>query len=295
VRRLAVALALLLLLAPAVEAGSRAERALSLESGLLGRALPYSLYLPDGYRDGRRYPTLYLLHGLGGAETDWLGGGDAKATLDRLIAAGAIPPLIVVMPGVGNSWYVDNPDPGGLGAVASAVALELPEHIEATLPALPTREGRAIAGLSMGGFGALRLALLHPDRYVAAAGLSPALFLPEVHDLDRLAPLFHGAFGTPLDPERLAAANPLALVASVEPGAGAPAFFLTTGDDDPFELTLPAAKLHAALRARALEAELRVTDGGHDWAVWAPELETVLRFIGQHLATPETPDGAQGR
>ncbi|MEQ8968011.1 MAG: alpha/beta hydrolase family protein [Azospirillaceae bacterium] len=304
-RRRALALAAAL---PAAIAGlpglararSAVRRSLAFDSPSLGRPMAYSLYLPDGYDPaGPPLSVIYLLHGLGGGETDWLDAGGLRATADRLIAEGALPPAIVVMPDGDDGWYVDAPD--GAGRYERAVLVDLPAHVEATLAARTDRAGRAIAGLSMGGFGALRLAMHHPERYVAAASLSGALFPPGTYEdaatADMPPRLFRGAFGTPFDRTRLRRASPFAaidaLAARRAAGEPVPALYLTTGDDDYFGFEKGAMRLYLTLEAAGLPAEIRVTDGDHVWPLWRAELPAALAFLGRALA--DGPDAAPGR
>src|SRR3954466_8592385 len=151
--------------------GGEVTFGLQAPSGALGRTIPYTLYRPSA-RPELRLPVLYLFHGAGGTERDWVEMGRAKETLDRLIESGRIKPLLVVMPMAGNSWYVDNPDPGGAGPMAQALTRDLVAHVEGAYPTLGCREARAVGGLSMGGYGALLYAMDNPGRYVAAFSLS---------------------------------------------------------------------------------------------------------------------------
>ena len=128
--------------------------------------------LPDGYRDhpGRRYPVLYLLHGSGGSDTDWTEMGNAER-----ITAGS--PLIVVMPDTDqNGYYSDwfNNGAGGPPEYETYDIGELIPWIDQHYRTVAARRGRAIAGLSMGGFGALSYASRHPDLFDHVAGFSPA-------------------------------------------------------------------------------------------------------------------------
>ena len=210
-KRLLIALALTLLLAPAAEAASTVLKAQHLPSRLLGRAIDYNVYLPDGYDSdaGRRYPVLYLLPGTDSVPDDWLHLAHLQALADRMIAAGRVAPLLIVMPDAGNSWYVDNPDPGGDGPVATAYLTELIPGIEARYRALGRRDGRAIAGLSMGGFGAIHLGFLRPDLFAAIASMSGALYLENQPLTRENIEDLHGAFGRPFSRERFEAGEPL--------------------------------------------------------------------------------------
>lgn len=163
---------------PASAAGI-VEYDLEAPSPTLGRTIPYAVYKPFPFpAEGERWPVVYLLHGLTGADGDWFTWGNLAPILDRAIADGRIPPVVVVAPGAGDSWYVDNPDPGGLGLIDTAFAVDLVAAIDASLPTAACREGRAIGGVSMGGAGAILQAINHPQTYVAAMSFSGALHRP---------------------------------------------------------------------------------------------------------------------
>jgi S-formylglutathione hydrolase FrmB len=275
-----------LLLAAGAGAGE-IRRDLAAPSPTLGRDIPYSLYLPDGYDSGaERYPVLFLLHGLGGSEADWVTVGRLGPTLDRLIAERAVPPMVVVAPGFGDSWYVDGPDRSGFGAAESAFLDDLVPHVDRTWSTEGRRAGRAVAGLSMGGWGAMRFAMLRPDLFVAAAGLSAAIVTADQAATEPWRGWFTGVFGTPFEPARFHAASPFALVPGLAAASQRPALFLTCGDDDELGLEEGSVLLHRALERAGVASELRVTDGRHGWAVWARELDPVLRFVGAAFAAP---------
>lgn len=164
-------------LALAGPAAASEVRSGSFHAAALGAEMRYTVYLPDGYDSGsgqRRYPVLYLLHGHGGDEHDWLRQGALQATADRLIGCGAVPPLIVVMPAGGNSWWVDSPH----AAAQTALVRDLVAHTDSRLRTLAAREGRLIAGLSAGGYGTLLAVMKYPQLYAAAAAFSPAVYVP---------------------------------------------------------------------------------------------------------------------
>lgn len=283
---LLAALLLVVLTPPPASAGD-VRRGRALWSAALGRDIPYSIYLPDAYdRDARRYPVLFLLHGLGGNAIDWLDGGRLAATLDRLTGEGTVPPMIVVMPGMGDGWYVDNPDPGGLGPMQSAFLDDLVPGIDRTWRTAGGRDGRAAAGLSMGGWGAVRFAMLRPDLFTAVASLSGALITEGWAATPEWAGFFVGAFGRPVDLERFRAASPFAMIPAFARAAAPPALFLTCGDDDELDLEEGNLLFFLALRRAGIDAELRITDGGHGWDVWAREIDPVLRFVGTRFRVP---------
>lgn len=278
-------LAVLLLLAwSRVEAGE-VQRDLALASPVLGRDIPYALYLPEAHGEsGRRFPTLYLLHGHGGRGPDWLDAGHLESTLDSLISQGVVPPLIAVMPSMGDGWYVDDPDPHGLGALQTAFLQDFLPGIERLWPAAGERQGRAVAGLSMGGWGAIRFAMLEPERFVAAASLSGALVPQDWEPAPPWPSLFGHVFGTPFDPARARSATPFAYVARFAAAEPRPALYLVCGREDELGLAGGAALFHAALERAGVASELRIVEGGHDWAVWQRELGPMLRFVGAAFA-----------
>jgi enterochelin esterase family protein len=271
----------------AIPAPSQVRESEHVASRALGRDLVYALYLPPGYGDGdRRYPVLYLLHGFNGNHLEWLHTGYLRETLDAMIADGRVEPMVAVMPEAENSWYVDSKSIGGPGDFETAIAEDLVAEIDKTLRTKPGRWTRGIAGLSMGGFGALRLAFHEPFRYGAAAAFSGA-FWASLHPDTVLGPridkVFAGAFGTPFDPARLVAANPLSMIDRLAQAKDPPTVFLTVGDHDRFKLYLETFEVFRRMRELGLQVEMRMTDGDHDWSTWAAELGDALRFFDRHF------------
>ena len=237
---------------------------------------------------GGRWPVLYLLHGLGDDERAWTTLGRAAETLDRLIAARKLKPLIVVMPMAKDSWYVDNPDPGGRGLVAQALTGDLVDHVDRTYPTAACRAGRALGGLSMGGYGALLYAMDNPKRYAAAFSFSGSLFRP--------MPEGDAAAVPPADahvPRRLRRAlrpAPVQPLERVSPPAGLhrrsdrPAFYLTVGDNDFPRLKEGNIAFHRALSEAGIETPFRIDPGGHNWELWSSELGPALEWLDHRLS-----------
>jgi enterochelin esterase-like enzyme len=158
-------------IAPAVAIGHVEAR--SFWSASLERTMPYRVYLPPGYTEGtRHYPSLYLLHGMGGSDREWQDLGIASAA-DRLIAAGQIAPLIIVMPEGARSYWVDQASGGEQWGHYTAV--DLVNEIDATYRTIARTRSRAIGGLSMGAHGALQLALNYPGEFGAVGAHSLVL------------------------------------------------------------------------------------------------------------------------
>jgi enterochelin esterase family protein len=270
--------------AAGAEAPSQVREVEHAPSPALGRDLVYALYLPPGYgAEDQRYPALYLLHGKDGNHLEWLHEGHLRATLDGMIAAGTVAPMIVVMPdGGGDSWYVDSKALGGDGDYETAIAVDLVAHVDSTLRTKPERRFRAIGGLSMGGYGALRLAFVTPFRYQAAASFSGALWSGVTADSkvgDHVDRIFNGAFGRPFDPRRFVAENPLTLIASVARAKDPPAVFLTVGDNDRYKLYHDSFLAFERMRGAGLDVSMRMTGGDHEWSTWAEELPAALAFF----------------
>jgi enterochelin esterase-like enzyme len=114
-------------------------------SEAIGRDYKYTIYLPDDYKkDTKRYPVLYLLHGAGGDENEWLYKGGARETMDALIAQRLIKPMVVVMPGHTAAWWVDGAKEKG----ETALLKEVMPHAEGKYRIDAVRSNRLIAGLS---------------------------------------------------------------------------------------------------------------------------------------------------
>lgn len=137
-----------------------------MESAALDRKTSLCALIPDGPGP---WPVLYLLHGLGGDQESWL----RDYPLQQQASAYR---MMIVMPYGGTGFFVNDPRPGGLGAGEDFIVRDVVDFVDRTFEVRQDRAGRAIAGLSMGGYGALMLALRHPECFGAAASLSGALY-----------------------------------------------------------------------------------------------------------------------
>lgn len=262
-----------------------------LESAALKGPLNYTVYLPPGYEESKaRLPVIYLLHGRGDAMGAW---AQCKPLLDELIAEGRIPPLIAVMPDASWSrrggYYVDSAHERG-SAIETALTGELVVHIDKLYRTAATRETRLVGGYSMGGYGATRYALAHPQLFGAALVMSPAIYTPLPPKGSSVREF--GGFGegaTLFVEERYRARNYPALLEAFSATQLRTRFFILSGDDeyrnpDPAEaendIDLEAHKLYKRLvRTPGIAAELRIVDGGHSWKVWLPGLREGLLYL----------------
>ncbi len=276
----AIVALLAVLIALPVHAGE-VLRDLSAPSAALGRPLVYSIYKPDGA--ARDLPVVYLLHGRNSKPADWLDMAHVAQTADRLIAERKMPPCLIVLPDGGNSWYA--------GAMAAAIATDLPAEIERRFGASPSRGQRAIAGNSMGGFGALGIALAYPERFVAAASMSGAFWtmLESETALDdamqaRIARVFDGAFGTPFARANFLKHSAHALAVALPAAMPKPAIFLTAGEADFGSIHAQSADLARMLKDKGFDVESETAPGGHEWGTWERALPRALEFIARRWA-----------
>jgi enterochelin esterase-like enzyme len=254
-------------------------------SKALGRRMPYLAYLPDAYMGGQdHYPVLYLLHGAGGDERAWANNGHIKEQADSLIASGAIPPAIIIMPGCPASWWVD----GAKEQAETAFWSDLVPVIGMRYRTIETRSGRVIAGLSAGGYGAIRFALRYPGRIAAAAALSPAIYTGPVPQLSaaRTQPAFLGPDGQ-FDRTAWDRLNYPALLEHYFAQPSRVPLYLVSGNSDKLGITSETALLFARLLARQPgKAELRVVEGGHSWVVWEANIGAAMQYMFKFADRP---------
>src|SRR6188768_1123594 len=236
------ALALVLFLAqPPVSQPYRDD---AVASAALGRTMKYRVLLPADYAtSGGQYKTLYLLHGLTGDYMDW----STRTDLAR-IAHGL--PLVIVMPDGENAWYTNAADKGP--RFEDYIADDLVKDVESKYRVIRSRYGRAIAGLSMGGYGALKIALKRPTVFAAAGGFSSALGVTDPAFGDRM-PAYRDQllkiYGPPGSETR--AANDILLVADKARPESAPAIYFDCGTSD--GLITSNRDLAAVLQKRAFD------------------------------------------
>ena len=247
-------------------------------SSLLGRDIPFTVYLPDGYQASpSSYPVIYLLHGAGGDENEWAKKGGAVETLDGQIKRRQMRPAVVVMPTFGPaSWYAD----GAAEKAESAMMEELIPYVESKYKVGNQRAQRAIAGLSMGGYGALNISLHYPERFCAAGIISPAIYdpLPPETSAARRTPQFvrNGQF----DAATWTALNYAARLDGYKKGGARVPMWIVAGDHDYLGIALMSASLYSRMLAiQPTQVELRIVDGDHEWMTFRDALPQTLNYL----------------
>lgn len=277
-RRLLLALAIVAAISPAA-AGEMVAQVI--HSAALGRAWNISVYRPDSYQaSGLRHPVLYFLPGYSPTRGEWIN-LTLPVLADAAIAAGRMPPGLIVVPELGTSWGVDAKE-----AMQTALLDDLIPAIERDWRVLPGRTGRVIGGISAGGFAALRLALLQPDRFAAVAVLSPATYVPEppMPSAARVSGVFSRPGSPAFDPDVWRAFNYPALLPGFRATGIAMPLFLASGDADHLGTHLQAQNLRQTWQEMGMPVQLRLVPGGHSYDVWRVLLPDAMAFAFRFTA-----------
>ena len=287
-------------------------------SPALGVTKRLYVYLPPSYgRDAsRRYPVAYYLHGLYGSETDWLAKGSIDAVADSLFTHGT-PEAIIVLPDGDDGWYTTWVAPVGFRTCAATlhsespsrycvaqpryddyIARDLVRHIDANYRTRRAREARGIGGLSMGGYGAISIALRYPDIFGLAASHSgvrsplylgphpfaqPVRYAQNADELKKatesLWPRYALYWGNDVD--RWHAADPAhnAELARSR-GQALPLLFFDVGTED--GLVDQNRAFDAELTRLGLRHEYAEWPGAHTWRYWSTHVPESLAWMGRH-------------
>jgi putative tributyrin esterase len=211
-------------------------------------------------------PVLYLLHGLTDDNTAWT----RYTSIERYAAARG---LAVVMPQVHRSFYTDLPHQGG--RYWTFLSEELPRVVGAFFNVSDRREDTFVAGLSMGGYGALKWSLAHPERFAAAASLSGAVDLQRLIDSGEREPLFETVLGdrtlTDVGGDLFAAIDEVEV-------RSAPRLYVACGTDD-VRLVDGNRRLASYAADHGLDVTTSFTPGDHEWGYWDARIQDVLAWL----------------
>jgi len=227
------------------------------ESKTVGTKRQMMVYTPPGYDLEFKYPVLYLLHGIGGDDKEWLDQGAAATILDNLYTEKKLVPMIVVMPNgramkndsaVGN--MMDSVKVKAFATFEADLLDDVIPYIESNYHILQSKENRAIAGLSMGGGQALNFGLLHPETFGWIGGFSPA---PNTKK-----------------PEEL-------FIRPKEAASNIKLLWISCGDKDPLISTVQG--LHKTLKLNNVRHVYHIDKGGHEFSVWKNDLYIFSRML----------------
>ncbi len=266
--------------APFSSTDARGE-CLSVPSRILGRSVPYCVILPPGYGEdaNRRYPVLYYLHGLGDNEQMFVRSGGFDL-LEELWDRHQIGDFVVVSPAGYASFFMNSHD--ARFRYDDFFLREFMPWIENRYRIAAARESRGIGGISMGGYGALRMAFLHPRLFGSVSAHSAALMekLPAISvgnspEAGRLR-ILGDVFGSPPDRLFWDRNNPLRIARTAEL-AGMKIYF-DCGSQDDYGFQAGARALHNLLASRRIAHEFHLYPGGHNGSYFAAHLPDSLRF-----------------
>lgn len=254
----------------------------SVPSSILHRSVGYCIDLPADYASAapKRYPTLYFLHGLFGNDHRWVDRG-GKEIFDQLTAEGKIGQFLVVMPDAGETFYVNSED--GKDRYEDFFIREFVPYIDQHYRTIARRDARGISGLSMGGYGALHLAMRHADIFGSVDAHS-AVLLPKFPDpiptegpWRFYARILQHAFGSPLNQAYWEENSPLTLAEHPERFQGLKIYF-DCGDHDRYGFEKGAALLDEILNKENYPHEYALRPGGHGWSFLDKYMKYSLLF-----------------
>ncbi len=261
---------------------------LTAASKILGHSVPYCVLLPPTYEaeKKRHYPVLYLLHGLGDTEQMLIHSGGFNLVED-LWDRHQLGEVLIVTPAGDASFYVNSHD--GRNRYEDFFMREFMPLVEQRYRTQPGRASRGVAGISMGGYGALHLAFRHPQMFASVGAHSAALIekLPVVRSSDARqmarVRILGNVFGAPIDPVFWKQHDPITIARAANL-AGLRVYF-DCGAEDDYGFDAGAQALDKVLTSRHIPHEFHLYPGGHSWVYFAEHLPEMLQFHSKAFAS----------
>src|SRR5882672_6441367 len=274
----------LLLLVPGAQAQNTSVETVQFQSKLVNATLPYNVILPPDYRasTATRYPVLYLLHGLGGHYSDWV-------TRSNIADYAAQYRMIVVTPEGNDSWYVDSGG-GSTDKYETYILKELIPDLDRRYRTIQARYGRAVAGLSMGGYGAIKYGLKYPNTFVFAGSMSGAFGVTRYTEKEmggaNWEP-FLKIFG-PVGSETRKANDVFEIARGLSTARvrSLPYFYFDCGTEDAGQHFNANRELSLIFVEKKIPHEYRELPGNHSWAYWDEQVQEVLKIAAQKMRLP---------
>jgi len=275
-----------LILFASAPAQSRVET-VRFQSKLVNATLPYNVILPSDYDASptTRYPVLYLLHGLTGHYSDWV-------TRTNIADYAAAYRMIIVTPEGNDGWYSDSATVT-TDKYETYILNELIPDVQQRYRTIEARYGRAIAGLSMGGYGSIKFGLKSPSTFVFAASMSGAFGETRMTEQEAGASRWAAAlklFG-PIDSETRKANDLFLLVKELQPNriGGLPFFYFDCGTEDSVRVFPYNRELAGLMSEKKIPHEYRELPGDHSWGYWDKQVQEVLKIAAQKMRMPPNP------
>lgn len=242
-------------------------------SAALNRDMPYRVFLPLHVEPGIRLPAVYLLHGGNGGFRDW--------SNDSVVSNYSARGLILVMPEGEFSYYM-NAAERPQDRFEDYIFVDLIRDVESRFPVARTREKRAIVGISMGGFAAIKIALTRPELFCFVGAFSPPVDI--THRQFRIRRWgewwrIRRIFGPSGSAERRSR-DPLRLVETADPEK-TPYLYITAGENEP--LLTPVRAFANRLATLHFQHAFQTRAGGHDWNEWNSQLEACFTSLFEHV------------
>jgi S-formylglutathione hydrolase FrmB len=292
--RLGLLLALFLPLAATAQSRTDCN---AINSRILKQPVHYCVQLPSDYDNSdpqhppRRYPVLYFLHGLGENEQTMFGTG-GWSLIEDLRRQHKIGDFLIVAPEGKRTFYINSAD--NSLRYSDFFLQEFMPYIEGKYRVRPGRQGRAITGISMGGYGALRFAFAHPELFSAVSAQSPALITQTPKEIGgagqsngQLGRVLGPAFGQPIDVPHWEQNSIFVLARKDQAGLRKLAIYFNCGQQDDFGFEEGAAALHQELQSENVKHEYRSYPGDHSLTYFMAHMGEVMQFHSRVFAEQE--------
>jgi S-formylglutathione hydrolase FrmB len=271
----------------------------ALNSRILKQTVRYCVLLPDDYdatatnHPRTPYPVLYFLHGLGENEQALFKGGDWDLIQD-LRQQNKIGQFVIVAPEGKNSFFINSAD--GKVRYSDFFIQEFIPYVESKYFVTKNRAGRAIAGLSMGGYGALRFAFAYPEMFSAVSAQSAALMAPRELNAGSQIRAESGSplgpvFGDPINIPHWLRNDPFELARVNKAGIKKLAIYFNCGKEDDFGFEVGAEALDRQLKSEGIMHEFHLYPGNHSAEYFASHLGETLEFHSKAFSTSVAASG----
>lgn len=265
---------------PRLPAGVRFEDVVLQSKALQNRYMSYRVVLPESIPPDAKLPVVWLLHGWGSNYRTW----SMDSDIGELAARG----VVLVMVEDRNTLFVNSATNKDYRAEDYFIDEVVPD-VRRRFPVAIDPARNAIAGISLGGFEAISLALRHPQMFSYAGGISPAILMAaRAFPASAISLAINDALG-PMGSETRNASDPFQLIEAPQPDAPIPYFYLTCGDSE--NLRAPIELFAKLLKQRGLPYKLNMARGGHNWAQWNLQIPGLESSLLQHFGID---DGRRG-